>query len=150
MDFHKLDLLVPVDFSEGSKRAVRAAVGFVRAAGGTITLLHVGGMPHLAASDLSMSTAALQAYMTYADELRDKQRHALDKIAREEIPAEMEVHTVLRDGRPSDEILAQAEEGGHGLIFMGTHGRTGLQRLWMGSVTENVLRKCALPVMTIR
>lgn len=150
MDFHNLDILVPVDFSEGCHHAVRAAIAFARMGGGSITLLHVGALPHLAAHDLAMSTAAMEAYMTYADELRDKQRHALEKLGHEEIPSGIEVKTVLRDGRPSDEILAQIEEGGHKMVFMGTHGRTGLQRLWLGSVTENVVRKSPVPVMTVR
>ena len=56
----------------------------------------------------------------------------------------------IRRGRPADEILAAAQEGGVDLIAMATHGRTGLGRLLFGSVAEAVLRRAPVPVFMIR
>jgi nucleotide-binding universal stress UspA family protein len=56
----------------------------------------------------------------------------------------------IRRGRPADEILAAAQEGGADLIAMATHGRTGLGRLLFGSVAEAVLRRAPVPVFMIR
>ena len=56
----------------------------------------------------------------------------------------------IRRGRPADEILAAAQEGGADLIAMATHGRTGLGRLLFGSVAEAVLRRATVPVLMIR
>ena len=56
----------------------------------------------------------------------------------------------IRRGRPADEILAAAQEGGADLIAMATHGRTGFGRLLFGSVAEAVLRRATVPVFMIR
>jgi len=56
----------------------------------------------------------------------------------------------IRRGRPADEILAAAQEGGADLIAMATHGRTGIGRLLFGSVAEAVLRRAPVPVFMIR
>ena len=56
----------------------------------------------------------------------------------------------LERGEPALVILAVAQETGADLIVMGTHGRTGLRRLLMGSVAEQVVRKASCPVLTIR
>jgi nucleotide-binding universal stress UspA family protein len=56
----------------------------------------------------------------------------------------------IRRGRPADEILAAAQEGGADLIAMATHGRTGVGRLLFGSVAEAVLRRATVPVFMIR
>jgi nucleotide-binding universal stress UspA family protein len=60
------------------------------------------------------------------------------------------VQRLLREGDPAQEILHTAEETKADLIVMGTHGRTGLRRLLMGSVAEVVLRKAPCPVLTVK
>ena len=60
------------------------------------------------------------------------------------------VETRLRQGDAAEEILSSAEELGCDLIVMGTHGRSGLGRLLMGSVAESVLRKARCPVLTVK
>jgi nucleotide-binding universal stress UspA family protein len=56
----------------------------------------------------------------------------------------------VRDGDPSEEILAVARETRSDLIVMGTHGRTGVGRLLMGSVAEQVMRRATCPVLTVK
>jgi nucleotide-binding universal stress UspA family protein len=60
------------------------------------------------------------------------------------------VRYLLVEGNPAAEILSAAREGNCDLIVMGTHGRTGLNRLLMGSVAEEVVRKAPCPVLTVR
>jgi nucleotide-binding universal stress UspA family protein len=60
------------------------------------------------------------------------------------------VETVMREGDPATEILRLAQEMPCDLIVMGTHGRTGLPRLLMGSVAEEVLRNAVCPVLTVK
>jgi nucleotide-binding universal stress UspA family protein len=56
----------------------------------------------------------------------------------------------LEEGEPAAQILRVAKETKAGLIVMGTHGRTGLERILLGSVAEKVLRKAVCPVLTVR
>jgi nucleotide-binding universal stress UspA family protein len=58
--------------------------------------------------------------------------------------------TQVVEGNPSEEILAYATEHGIDLITMGTHGRSGLDRVVMGSVAERVVRRSSVPVLTVR
>ncbi len=62
----------------------------------------------------------------------------------------VEPHRVHRHGQPTEEILRTSEAIGPGLIVMGSHGRTGLQRLLLGSVTEAVVRRSATPVLVVQ
>ena len=55
-----------------------------------------------------------------------------------------------RVGEPGEEILKYQQENNNDVIIMGTHGRSGLRRLWIGSVAEEVVRKAKCPVLTIR
>jgi nucleotide-binding universal stress UspA family protein len=60
------------------------------------------------------------------------------------------IETILEDGHPDKQIVQTAKDEGCSLIVMGTHGRTGLSRLLMGSVAEHVLRHATCPVLTVR
>jgi nucleotide-binding universal stress UspA family protein len=62
----------------------------------------------------------------------------------------VEAERRLEEGDPVEAILRVAEEIGADLIVMGTHGRTGLSRLFMGSVAEQVLRRAPCPVLTLK
>src|SRR5204863_123198 len=79
---------------------------------------------------------------------------------RQRLLAELKQHTpptgpnvrltyVLAEGNPAEQIERVAREQQCGLIVMGTHGRTGLQRLLMGSIAEHVVRHAACPVLTV-
>lgn len=145
MDFN--NILVPIDFSEASLRAVRLAVGLARHTGGRITLLHVGVVPHFYATELGMAGLSGPLFTQMSEEVTREQRHRLAKVAKEEVPEVMEHITLLREGFPPEEIIAQVESDRHDLVVMGTHGRTGIKRALLGSVTERVVRECTVPVM---
>ena len=146
--FDRPSVLVPVDFSESSVRAVRAAVDLLRLTPGRLTLLHVTSVPSVDPEDLSQT--AIAAWSTWAAALHARQKEALRKLADEEVPGPMPLELTLKEGDAAEMVLGQIEEGEHDLVFMGTHGRSGLARVWMGSVAEKVLRNSPVPVLVTR
>lgn len=145
------EILVPIDFSEHASAALRLAVKLARDGGGRLTLLHVGLAPGMAQYDLGNYGVAIpEALVRLHEDAAKEQKHALERLARVEVPEDIPWRTVSREGFLPDEIIAQAKEGGHDLIVMGTHGRTGLQRAFLGSVTERVLRSSDVPVLVTR
>lgn len=143
------NILVPIDFSDASIHAIQAAVGIARLTGGRITLLHVGIVPYVYATELGLVGPAGTAYTQMNEEIHEAQRSQLDEVAARELPTDLTWSTILRDGYPAGEVLDQVQEGGHDLVVMGTHGRTGIKRALLGSVTERVVRECKVPVMVM-
>jgi nucleotide-binding universal stress UspA family protein len=79
----------------------------------------------------------------------EKERHEqLVKLARKRIPAAVRYETLVVNGYPADAVLKAARDLDADLIVMGTHGRTGLSHLVLGSVAEQVLRESQIPVLT--
>jgi nucleotide-binding universal stress UspA family protein len=142
--FH--DVLVPTDLSEGGLRALRLAIKMVRETKGRLILLHVGVTPVPVGLE-SYGALSAELMSGVRDQIAQEQKHALEKLAREELPEGMEYRIALREGYPPDEICTEAKESGADLIVMGTHGRTGLERVFLGSVAERVIRQAEVPVL---
>lgn len=140
-------ILVPVDFSDTSVHAVRLAVQTAAMSGGEITLLHIGIVPHFYATELGMSGPSGPLYTQLTEDIAREQRARLDRLMADEIPEVIPCRALVRDGFPPEEILGQVADGDHDLLVMGTHGRTGVKRALLGSVTERVVRECPVPVM---
>ena len=81
---------------------------------------------------------------------RDEVMREVELFLRKIGPRPSNVTVRVEPGEPSDAILSAAKDGGADLIVMGTHGRTGLSRLLIGSVAEAVLRRATCPVLTTR
>lgn len=139
-------ILVPIDLSNHSARVLELAGELCRKHEASATLLHVWdplsvATPHneqllgtrVVRLDLSQLTLELE---TAADTLRAQGAVAVD--------------VNLEHGRADREIIACAKAGGFDLIIMGTHGRTGLSHVLLGSVAERVVRRAPCPVMTVR
>lgn len=148
MPFSKI--LVPMDFSEHALHALRLAISLARATGAHITLLHIGVVPHVYATELGLAGMASPALVQMSEDISREQKHRIERIAADEIPETLSHDVVLREGFPPEEILAQVAASGHDLVVMGTHGRTGIGRVLLGSVTERVVRECTVPVMVTR
>ena len=133
-------ILYATDFSAASLAAFQVACSLSREPGCQLLVLHVLVPP---ATVLEMEQAFL------APEERFK--HAMDELLRLR-PAEEGTLTdyLLRQGEPAEEILRTAEERDCDFIVLGTHGRSGLGRVIMGSVAEAVLRRATCPVITMR
>jgi nucleotide-binding universal stress UspA family protein len=133
-------ILHPTDFSVDSEVALRVARELARAHGARLIILHV---------------AVLQVHMdgTVTDAIDPRfNTDALENVRKRVDGPDLKhaVETKLRRGYDAEEITQTADEVGCDLIVMGTHGRTGLSRLLMGSVTENVLPKANCPVLVVK
>ena len=144
------NILVPVDFSEHSVNATRLAIEIARLFGSKITLIHIGVVPHVYSTELGLGGTAGPLFSEMSQAAAAEQYHRLERLAKEEVPESLQVTTLVREGFPPEEILAQVESGGHDLVVMGTHGRTGIGRVLLGSVTERVVREIKVPIMVTR
>ncbi|MEY4199861.1 MAG: hypothetical protein RLZZ265_1601 [Verrucomicrobiota bacterium] len=138
-------ILVPVDFSEFSKKAVHYAVRFAEQFSADVVLVHVVEPVRYPESVI------IPPEMEEANQARLKQaRKSLTAFARKEIPAELARECVVHFGVPFEEITKTAKELDTDLIVIGTHGNTGLKHLFLGSTAERVVRLAPCPVLTVR
>jgi nucleotide-binding universal stress UspA family protein len=134
-------ILVAVDFGHASARALRVAEALAARHGSAITALHA-------------ETLEVPAYFTH-DQLKDVERNRaqvrrearrfLDAFVRSYAPS---ASASLVDGPAVEAVLAAAAR--HDLLVMGTHGRRGPSRWWVGSVAERVIRDCPIPALVVR
>jgi nucleotide-binding universal stress UspA family protein len=136
--FENHRILYPTDFSAGSAAAFRLACSLARDQKAQLIVLHVAAPP------LTFDEIAASREVGYRDPIRQE----LHRI-RPDDPTITITH-LLNEGDPAAVIVDAAETQNCDLIVMGTHGRTGLSRLLMGSVAENVLRKATVPVLTVK
>lgn len=144
-------ILIPIDFSEGSSKALARGAALAEAFGAEALAIHAVAPP---------STYLPLDRELWGDEM-DAHRlgKGLDEAARDELHAFMEAqpetvreHVTARveRGPAYDRILAVARAEGVDLIIMGTHGRRGIERALMGSVAERVVRHAPCPVWLSR
>lgn len=133
-------ILVPVDFSEFSAKAVTYGLELARKFGAQLQLLHVVELVPIVFHEGAVYSTSDLAELIKAAEVE------LAKVAHGET-VDIVRHTV--DGHPLVQILRHAKEHEVDLIVIGTHGRTGLAHLFLGSVAENVVRKAPCPVLTV-
>lgn len=139
-------ILVPIDFSNYSKNALRYAVNFAKKFDSKIFLVYVVE-PVIYPSDFSMG----QVTFPVADlEMNEKASEELENLAKSEIGSEIKVETIIKTGKPFVEINETAREEDIDLIIIATHGHTGMEHLLFGSTAEKVVRKAPCPVLTIR
>lgn len=144
-------LLVPVDFSAGSRAAMALATTLARPFEASIELLHVWTPPPLFGEPLLMWTAADAPPMSLEDLARQRaatqMKDLADELRRNGV---REVDSTVSVGDAAREILEHARKGRHDMIVMGTHGRSGLAHVLLGSVAEKVVRHAPCPVLTVR
>jgi nucleotide-binding universal stress UspA family protein len=140
-------ILVPVDFSPHSDRAVSYATGLATRLDASIELLHVVEDPFLAAAwnpDIYIPDVT-QTLTSLSDDAQAQLAIARAGVRAQGIPAS----GVVRRGAPAKTIVEHAGTDHFDLIVMGTHGRTGLSHALLGSVAERVLRHASCPVLTV-
>jgi nucleotide-binding universal stress UspA family protein len=141
MSTERKKILVPVDFEGASKRAIEAAKWLAGALGAELVLLHVHDRPGFDHPELPgdmvsrieglVEQAAQKSLADLAKEVGAKQ-------------------TVFRHGDPAERILEVTKEIAPEMIVMGTHGRRGINRFFMGSIATQVVRAAPVPVVTVR
>lgn len=142
-------ILTATDFSEYSDVALQYARELARRFGAELHVLHVVDV----VSPSSM--AGIGSYAAAAPDLWQQmieaERARLEGLVSARDRAELQAHIAFESGEPPAEaIVAYAENYQIDLIVMGTHGRRGVPRIVMGSVTERVLRMAPCPVLTVR
>ena len=138
-------ILVPTDLSEGAEEALDYACELARQFGATVHLLHVIGIPTLGVPELGVAMTS-----TVIDSMMRESQIALEQLAERKRDLGTFGQILLRSGDARDVINNTAKELGADMIVMGTHGRRGVSRALLGSVTETVVRTAPCPVLTVR
>jgi nucleotide-binding universal stress UspA family protein len=139
-------ILHPTDFSETAEAAESQAIAVARALGAELVILHVAvegmlyGETPFGRAELERLYQSQREWATRALEARVSAARAAGVPAR----------AIVRTGVPAQTIVQTAQSEGAAMIVMGTHGRGGLDRLLLGSVTDRVLRTAGCPVLTVR
>ena len=136
-------ILCPIDLSPASLRALEHALALARWYEATLVAFHV-----FSPQPLPMATE-FGGYVP-APPPRDEQE-IIEEVRRfaQPVAGSIPFEIVVREGNPVDEIVGQVEELPADLLVLGTHGRSGFERLFLGSVTEKVVRKVACPTLTV-
>jgi len=141
---HLSRILVPVDFSECGRKALQYAMPLARQYGGSLILQYVVQEPYPVTEFGGMALAQMEA------DLSANATTELEKFADAEVRPQISAKTVVVVGSPELEIVDLAKSEKVDLIVMSTHGRTGLQHMFLGSVVENVVRHAPCPVLVVR
>src|SRR6266446_6499506 len=136
-------IMVPTDFSSRSDHVIQYAAMIAKIFKARILLVHVIEPFTYSVNDMLNVLDHFTALKTIAQPLLDNARKRLLKKA-------LAVETALLTGVPYREILQKSRRARVDMIVMGTHGRTGVEHLLLGSVAEKVVRLAACPVLTVR
>lgn len=133
-------ILYPTDFSKPSDAGLSVATALARDTGAKLLIVHVTEPP----------AAYGGGEMYYG--LPEPDRESLERMLSEVVPTDTQVSYEhrLATGDPATEIVRRAKEEDVDLIVMGTHGRTGIRRMLMGSVAEAVVRRAECPVFSFK
>ena len=139
---HVKRILYATDFSPHSNQAYFHAIALAEGHGASLTILHVCKLSPVITGDAMIPALGVNPQDA------DYWRLQLEQI-RPTNP-KIEVHHVLLQGSAAEEIIRYATHQGVDLIVLGTHGRTGLERLLMGSVAEQVVRGAPCSVLVVK
>lgn len=144
------NILIPIDFSECSMRALAMGADLARSLGAGAVALHVVHHP-ADYGPLERSLFGREAPKhDYARNARKVAQQELDEfVERQPNEVRSTVQFRLEEGIPYDAILETAGREAFDLIVIGSHGRAGVQRLLMGSASERVLRHADCPVLVV-
>ena len=138
-------ILCPTDFSEVSQKAMEYAVHFASFHQAKILLLNV--VDHLQGFDHYQILAITPQEI--AEKMEKQARKDLNALAKK-IKNAVEIEKIVRQGKAFVEIIKTAKERNADLIIMGSHGRSGLPHILIGSVAEKVVRNAPCPVLVYR
>jgi nucleotide-binding universal stress UspA family protein len=140
------NILCPVDFSDFSKRALDHAIAIAHHYESKVTVLHV--CPPVPAFAYAAGIPPVESIvLTDAD--RERLKSELRAFADCDARSGVRIEPVVREGDAVREILDEAASAKADLVTVGTHGRSGFERLFLGSVTEKLLRTACCPILTV-
>lgn len=139
-------ILHPTDFSRASAPALRRAVSLAKACRAPLVLAHVMTPPSPFIGEGVAPSSYADLFTLARRSAKRRLAAALARVRSKGVRAQ----AVFAEGLPASEILRSARRARADLIVMGTHGRTGASRFFMGSVAERVVRESRCPVLTVR
>ena len=134
-------ILVPVDFSDNSREALKYAIDFLGQSGGQITLLY--GYKVYSSSGMFISVEKLMK------EDAEREMDILMRHFREKLPENISLDNRIIRGEPVDTIVAVAKEDQFDLVIMGTKGAGGIEEVFIGSTTGTVIKRIDVPLIAI-
>jgi universal stress protein A len=137
--------LVPIDFSPYADYALDYTIALAKKLQAHLTLLHV-----IHTMPLGVANIGTALPYSYLQDLEADVTQNMQNYLKRVQDAGLEGDTVVVHGVPFDEIVQLAKTKNINLIIMGSHGRTGLERLFLGSVAEKVVRLAPCPVLVTR
>jgi nucleotide-binding universal stress UspA family protein len=149
-------IMIATDGSVCSGLTTEKGIEFARLSGGTVYAVYVVSSASLFSMDrgysysMGMNPDFEPMYEAMHEAMNKQGQQAVDYVKSIGEMKGVNVESVLLDGYPSDELIRYAEEEKMDIVIMGTLGKTGLDRLLMGSVAGNLVRHSKVPVMVIR
>lgn len=149
-EFPPKRILVPLDFSDGARHAFELAHDLAERHGATVSLVHViEDFPEFEGPEQLVVVAAGEEPQSYVEHAQARVMEALRLFVTGRFEGTLPNLEVVI-GSAHRELVAFAERSDADLVVMGTHGRTGIRRIGIGSVAERVVRTSTVPVMTAR
>jgi nucleotide-binding universal stress UspA family protein len=136
-------ILLPTDGSPGVETAVEQALDLATLSGGTVHALNV-------VDTRDYSTLPEGKWLTVESEFEQRGEAAVEEVADAAAHRDVPAETAIERGLPHETILEYAADHDVDVVVMGTHGRSGLNRFLIGSVTEKVIRSAHVPVLVVR
>jgi nucleotide-binding universal stress UspA family protein len=139
-------ILYPTDFSDVSKKALAYIKQLKESGGERIILLHVIDERQIQAIESFVSEHSEKL----TEDIIESVSQEMQSIEKELAQAGFQVESTIEVGNPLREILRVEEEKDVSLIVLGSHGKTNLQEIFLGSVSEKVARRCKKPILIIK
>jgi nucleotide-binding universal stress UspA family protein len=141
------NILLPTDFSDKAKIALPFAIDLAKKYGAKLHVIHVFDE---SAFDPAFFSTSEDTASNYFEKVQAGFQKEIEKIFEGQDYGGVNIITVLSNGNAFVKIIEYAKTNAVDLIVMGTHGRSGLSSIFMGSVTEKVIHKAHCPVLTVR
>jgi nucleotide-binding universal stress UspA family protein len=140
-------ILYPTDFSDVAKKAFQYVKQLREADGKEVVILHVIDQSNL---ELLSTYSTIQDYLNIEKEIKEKASEEIEFLVNELKQIGFSVKTRIEKGLPFREVLRVAEEEKPSVIVVGSHGKSNLEEILIGSVSEKVVRKVRYPVLVVK
>jgi nucleotide-binding universal stress UspA family protein len=140
-------ILYPTDFSDVAKKAFQYVKQLKEAGGKEVVILHVIDQSNL---ELLSTYSTIQDYLNIEKEIKEKASEEIEFLVNELKQLGFSVKARIEKGLPFREVLRVAEEEKPSVIVVGSHGKSNLEEILIGSVSEKVVRKVRYPVLVVK
>ena len=142
-------ILVPIDYSEQSRRALEFGAELAQAFGARLDVVHCWDRPTYVPDNVYIERPGTKRRPLIEVLRDDAERDMADFLTKTELGPAIQCGKHLVSGEPAAAILGRVEKGGYDLIVIGTSGRSGVRQLLLGSVAARLIRLSPVPVITI-